>query len=344
MLVKYGGSTDRRPNADHMVAAIEHALGIVDFTQSTQRRLQEGESVAQPIRSVNAKKLDDKAQARSDTFQITVTGFGPMLQRISDVMRTFAFLKSVEGKLLADGRTSLAQTSDTGSSVQVEGRPIIERHQVNVQVKAAGDVTDYGAVKKANVERKMAEVAGVDLKSVTVAVSAGSVILDFAIITDDPEAVKDKVTTALNTPDLASDALGVPVEEVLPVTYGAVLFNATPTPPTTDVGGVEEGPQEMGPASQTIGDEEVAPWVIFLVVLFFLLILVPVLCYYYARTKYGADKAGTFLRYKCSHSNPTLPFLYKPAEERERIRKQLHTVTKEDNNQGVTSPARQSAV
>ena len=35
---------------------------------------------------------------------------------------------------------------------------------------------------------------------------------------------------------------------------------------------------------------------------------------------------GIWFRYKCSHSNPELPFLYKPREELERIRNQLSTV------------------
>merc|ERR1712028_18373 len=58
-----------------------------------------------------------------------------------------------------------------------------------------------------------------------------------------------------------------------------------------------------------------AGWGIFLIILVFLIVLTPVLCYIYASTKYGSDKAGIWLRYKCSHSNPELPFLYKPREE-----------------------------
>ena len=118
MLVSYGGSTSRSPNADHMEAAVEHALGQVDFTQG--RRLQLGQSVAQPIKSVVVERLAEKATAYSDTFQITVEGFGPLLQRISSVIRTFDFLKSVADKLRADGRTSVNRATNAYSPLRVE--------------------------------------------------------------------------------------------------------------------------------------------------------------------------------------------------------------------------------
>merc|ERR1711865_545988 len=105
---------------DHIVAAIEHALDNVDFTQG--RRLQSGESISQPIRSVHVEKNNDAAQANSDTFQVTMGGFGPLLQRISSVIRTFDFLKSVADKLRADGRTSVLRASNTYSPVRVEGQ------------------------------------------------------------------------------------------------------------------------------------------------------------------------------------------------------------------------------
>merc|ERR1719483_1143960 len=86
--------------------------------------------------------------------------------------------------------------------------------KVTVEVKAAGDVSDYDATKKATVEAAMAKVAEVDANAVTVTVKAGSVILTFVIITDDPAAVKATVATALKDKALASTALGVTVEEV----------------------------------------------------------------------------------------------------------------------------------
>ena len=262
MLVTYGGSTDRRPNADHMQAAVEHALGKLDFTQG--RRLQLGESVAQPIKFVDVDKVLGESSTYSDIFQVTVGGFGPLLQRISSVIRTFDFLKSVADKLRADGRTSVNKANNAYSPVRVEGQGWF------------------------------------------------------------------------------SDADGNPIPDVNPSADGTTFlyrpeieyaqFKATVLPPTNNGGGGGlGGPLDAGPASQTIGDEEVAGWVIFLIILACVLILTPVLCYCYARTKYGADKAGIWFCYKCSHSNPALPFLYTPQEELDRIRKLLSTV---DDTQG----------
>ena len=49
MLVSYGASTNRRPNAAYVQAAVEHALGKVDFTPG--RRLQFYLSVSVFLRS-----------------------------------------------------------------------------------------------------------------------------------------------------------------------------------------------------------------------------------------------------------------------------------------------------
>ena len=272
MLVAYGGSTDRRPNADHMQAAVEHALGQVDFTQG--RRLQLGESAAQPIKSVVVEKLEGESSRFSDTFQITVEGFGPLLQRISSVISTFDFLKSVGDKLRADGRTSVSRPSNSYSPIRVEGRGWL--------------------------------------------------------VPEDADG--NPIPGAKPIPNLSPSADGTTFSYRPKIEYA--LFNATVLPPTNNVGGGGgglAGPLDVGPASQTIEDEGVAGWGIFLIILVFLLVLTPVLCYIYASTKYGSDKVGIWFRYKCSHSNPELPFLYKPREELERIRNQLSTV---DDTQG----------
>ena len=90
--------------------------------------------------------------------------------------------------------------------------------KVSVQVTAAGSVSDYDATKKAAVECAMATVAGVECNAVTVAITSGSVILDFIIITTDSAAVQATVATALATTADASTALGVTVESVPTVT------------------------------------------------------------------------------------------------------------------------------
>ena len=96
-----------------------------------------------------------------------------------------------------------------------------------------------------------------------------------------------------------------------------------PPPPTvaTNTGGV--GSFGEIESAQSVDDDAKHPGAIFAYILVCLLVLCPVSCYYYARTMYGADRAGLWFRYKCSHSNPTLPFFYKPREEMESLRQQL---------------------
>ena len=101
--------------------------------------------------------------------------------------------------------------------------------KITVQVKAAGTVSDYDDKKKAELESAMATVAGVSADAVTVTVTAGSVILDFEIITTDPEATKTTVSTALADKIKATAALGVTVEET--PTVAVRLAPPPPTPP-----------------------------------------------------------------------------------------------------------------
>ena len=93
----------------------------------------------------------------------------------------------------------------------------------------------------------------------------------------------------------------------------------SPPPPT---GAASTGVFESESA-QSVNDDAKHPGAIFAYILVCLLVLCPVSCYYYARTRYGEDRVGLWFRYKCSHSNPTLPFFYKPREEMESLRQQL---------------------
>ena len=111
-----------------------------------------------------------------------------------------------------------------------------EKHKVKIEVKAEGPLSKYTDAFKADLESKMATVAGVNVNAVTVTVKeaksrrrqlqAGSVILSFVIVTDDAAAataVKEKVTTALADTAKAEaalglTALGVKVTEVPTVT------------------------------------------------------------------------------------------------------------------------------
>ena len=95
--------------------------------------------------------------------------------------------------------------------------------KVTVQVKAAGTVTDYDDAKKAALEVAMAATAGVAANAVTVTVTAGSVILNFVILTADPAATKATLNTALADTALATAALNDALEGE------DVTVEATPT-------------------------------------------------------------------------------------------------------------------
>ena len=90
-----------------MAAAIKLELDKVDFSQG--RRLQEGESMAQPVKSVDAKAAaTTTCGERCDNFEVTVRAFGPALQAISEEIRKLDFLTSVANTL----RSTEAELAD----------------------------------------------------------------------------------------------------------------------------------------------------------------------------------------------------------------------------------------
>ena len=108
-----------------MAAAIKLELDKVDFSQG--RRLQEGESMAQPVKSVQAEAAaTTTCGERCDNFDVTVTAFGPALQAISEEVRKLNFLKRVANTLRStegDGRAKvdLRVATATYTPIQVEG-------------------------------------------------------------------------------------------------------------------------------------------------------------------------------------------------------------------------------
>jgi len=107
-------------------------------------------------------------------------------------------------------------------------------YSVTARVTAAGSVADYGPVVLALLECSMAVVAKVSCDAVTATVTAGSVIIEFTIVTEDAAATAALVTTALATPELASSALGVEVETV--PTVAQTSFSPPSPPPLAPAG------------------------------------------------------------------------------------------------------------
>jgi len=153
---------------------------------------------------------------------------------------------------LIDATIAAKCTDPTSSHVAWTPMPATKitgdaEHTVTVEVKIEGAKADYDTpAKRAELESNMATVAGVDVNQVTVTVkeatsrrrqlSAGSVILSFAIVTTDAAAataVQDKVTKKLADTTMASAALGVTVTEVPTITVGSA---PPPSPPADDDG------------------------------------------------------------------------------------------------------------
>jgi len=241
-----------------VAAAIKLELDRVDFS-SQGRRLQEGESMAKPVKSVQAEAAaTTTCGERCDNFDVTVTAFGPALQAISEEIRKIEFLKRVANTLRStegDGRAKvdLRVATATYTPIQVEG----------------------------------ADANWVD----------GSPV-------DDPNFVYE--------PTITRD------------TELTDMSPRPPPPPPPTVAASTGGVGFETESAQSVEDDAKHPGAIFAYVLVCLLVLCPVSCYYYARTRYGEDRAGLWFRYKCSHSNPTLPFFYKPREEMESLRQQLY--------------------
>jgi len=109
--------------------------------------------------------------------------------------------------------------------------PSESRYSVSAQVTIVGSVSDYGPAELASMECKMAATAKVSCSAVTVTMSPGSVILDFAIVTTDAAATYSVVQAAMLTKEDASAVLGVDVETVPSISQSE--FSPPSSPPSS---------------------------------------------------------------------------------------------------------------
>lgn len=118
-----------------------------------------------------------------------------------------------------------------------------------------------------------------------------------------------------------------------------IVFSETPgpSPPSSPDQLVDPPLADSEGDDQTAegGGEAVPGWAVFLIVLLILCCLWPFCCCCYARNKYGEGNVNLWFRYRMTHSNPTLPFLYMPREDRDRIRKQLYKEESEQLSSGA---------
>jgi len=89
-------------------------------------------------------------------------------------------------------------------------------HEVRVQIKAAGDVSDFDDDAIADIGANLASAAGVTPSQVTVEISDGSVIINAVIAADDASTastITSSVSAALSSPEAAGELLSITVLE-----------------------------------------------------------------------------------------------------------------------------------
>jgi len=91
-----------------------------------------------------------------------------------------------------------------------------------VQLVATGSPEDYDEAKQASLRQIIASVSGVELDSVALSVTPGSVHLEFKVYTDRSGSVKADLEAVMPDAASASTLLGIDVEEV-------VLISSTDT-------------------------------------------------------------------------------------------------------------------
>ena len=100
---------------------------------------------------------------------------------------------------------------------------------------ASGSVSDFDDAKRTSLESSIAAVAGVDASAVTVAITAGSVLITATIAvpaSTTVASVQTSLSSTLGTAATASTVLGVIVESVPAITVaGPLPPAASPSPP-----------------------------------------------------------------------------------------------------------------
>jgi len=370
----YGGVKDRIPDQGKVARAVKAALASNGFPSG------EGATSAEPIKAVTGANGECNALSgdiaemcpNSGTWTVTVVAFGPSLQDIRKTIKNERFRGDIGNALRAAGATDIADNSFTSNfqstnivhedkiKIQYTQKPIpsanAEKHQVVVTMTAAGDVGDYDDVKKEKLKHAIADLASahtpsVDSSHTSIAITPGSVIITATIEVEDAATAASLLSylrEKLASPELASAALGIAVESAASSEAKVTAAVSPPSPPSPR----SDTPTVKPPAlleekasNQSTNEEEVSGGGIFLIILLVLVCVMPIFCYVYARLKYGAGKEGTFFKYMLSHSNPALPILYTPLEEREKIRLKLYTEKKGGEKDKVSSsPASGSKV
>ena len=322
MTVAYSFATSRLPDAADVARAVEKALVDADF------KVGDGTTVAAPVRSVAG--VVSSSGVRSETFTITLVALATELQRIDGAFRTPAFGIKVAASLREAGKVDISDKPVTVVGGSVMSDPTLEttprtgtEDVVVLTLTASGSVDDYPDDVKSSLQQNVSNAAGVSKSFVAIAVAAASVRITATITvpaSTSADAVRASLASTFGTAAAASAALGITIEEEPTLT----IIITPPAGDGSDGGGRLAPLAESEGANQSVADDAVPGWGVFLIVLLLLCCLGPLFGYLYAHFKYGAGKEATWFKWRFSHSNPTFPKGYTPREDREALRLALY--------------------
>ena len=320
--VAYSFATSRLPDAADVARAVEKALVDADF------KVGDGTTVAAPVRSVAG--VVSSSGVRSETFTITLVALATELQRIDGAFRTPAFGIKVAASLREAGKVDISDKPVTVVGGSVMSDPTLEttprtgtEDVVVLTLTASGSVDDYPDDVKSSLQQNVSNAAGVSKSFVAIAVAAASVRITATITvpaSTSADAVRASLASTFGTAAAASAALGITIEEEPTLT----IIITPPAGDGSDGGGRLAPLAESEGANQSVADDAVPGWGVFLIVLLLLCCLGPLFGYLYAHFKYGAGKEATWFKWRFSHSNPTFPKGYTPREDREALRLALY--------------------
>ena len=296
-------------------------------------------SIAGPVESVSGSTKVDAGRrlqtGDTEIFTITVVALGPLLQPISKVVRNLDFINAVREALADAGRTSIYQK---------ENAAIFAATLAAEKMGSPYTAADFTVTAVQNVDGTWSVSVEVGVKGNAANAQSAAVTLSATTNTELETALRSgsgsvksvaPVAVAADTISWSFDVeLGAPLEVVGEDKFTFALQDApSPSPPRGRQPSLDE---DIGSAISEKDAESLGGGIIFAITLFLLCFLPPLLCYCFARGRYGAGKEQLYFKFKLSHSNPTFPALYIPYEDREKMRAELST-KKSDTEKQDTS-------
>ena len=280
-------------------------------------------------------------------FQVDSTAASGSAQTITVTITAAQSSKAAEAKQALEEQTAnevgtalgLVNVSSVGTpSISVQlvpaaSPPALPPHKhVKVVILAEGNVVDYTPTKTDDLKERFAAESSVDVSAVRIMVVSASVKITITITTSSESSaseLRDRLAVKLADPLLASNFTGITVTETPDVSTTADAIEE-PAPPALSP---HSPPPSVAPKQPVAEDEDgvndddddkaFPPGAIVAIVLVGLLLLCPICCCCYAQLRYGSKRRNAWLRYRFNHSDPRMPYLYMPHEDRAILREEL---------------------